>query len=124
MVRLFQSARPLPEWAKPLFTQAGRRKSTLSESVIVAFAALRSFPNGSTIKSTQSLCARLHIREAAQPEKEIGMVEHAELTDDPHTNCLLSLDKLPIKKVHEVIALSRMELVLSELNDRVISCRF
>ena len=51
------------------------------------------------------------------------IIEIAELTDDLHSERFLRFDKFPIEQIDQDIALSRMERVLAQLNDRAASLR-
>jgi hypothetical protein len=47
------------------------------------------FPDGATIKSTQSFCPRRHISETAQPDKPIRVIQIVELPEDLDADCFL-----------------------------------
>jgi hypothetical protein len=46
------------------------------------------------------------------------VIDIAKLPDHHHPDCLLALDELPIEEIDEDVALTRVQRVLAELDDR------
>jgi hypothetical protein len=58
----------------------------------------------------------LRLGKPAQPHEVVGAIGVAELSEDVHADCLLSLDELAIEQLDQGVAFAGVEQVLAELD--------
>src|SRR5262245_8972004 len=75
-------------------------------------------PHRPSVEGFEGFAARVHVREAAQPHETILATAIAELTDQRHAGRLLRLDEIALEQVDERVALTRLERVLPQFDDR------
>src|SRR5438067_2371490 len=76
-------------------------------------------PDRAAIERLQRLGARWHVAKAAQPDEAIGIVEVAELTEEPDARRSLGLDELLLEEADQVLAPAGVERVLPQLEDGI-----
>ncbi|WP_347600804.1 hypothetical protein [Acrocarpospora sp. B8E8] len=75
-------------------------------------------PDRSGVEATQRLCPARHVVESAQPDEAVGVVQVPELPQDRHTDGLLGFDELAVEQVDKHVALTGVQRVLPQFNDR------
>src|SRR6185437_3472889 len=75
------------------------------------------FPSWSSIKVVQCLRPSRHVREAAEPDKSIRIVEVAEGANDMSTYFILSFDEFALKHCDQFVSSTAVKRVLAQLHD-------
>jgi hypothetical protein len=65
-------------------------------------------PHRAAVEGLQRPRAGLHVREAAEPDEAVRVVEVAELPDDAHAASLLALDEVLVEDPDQGVARPRM----------------
>ena len=76
-------------------------------------------PHGPAVEGFECVVACLHVGKAAQPDKQVGLVQVAKLAQHAHAVGLLRFDKFAVKQVDEHVALLRVQGVLAQFDEAV-----
>ena len=74
-------------------------------------------PQVAVVEVLERRQARGHVREAAQPDEPVGIVEVVEEADELHPRCLERLEQLALEELDELVATPGLVRVLPQLDD-------
>src|SRR5438132_79713 len=74
-------------------------------------------PRRASIELRERFAARIHVRESAEPDEAISIIEIAELADEAHPRGLLRFDEFTFEELDQLVAAAGTQRVLSELDD-------
>ena len=77
-------------------------------------------PNRAIIKSRKHVAALVHVRETAQPDEAIGVLQITEWTDNTHSERFLRFNELAFKQIDQPFPSPIVQRILPKFHHRTI----